>query len=100
MAKLSAAARKKISDSMRRAWAERRARQPGAGPAAPSRSQPPKRASPSGNHALSRITQATDALKRLTLADLRSLSSHKGAAAHVADLARLASDLKGLLGRS
>jgi hypothetical protein len=95
MRKLSAASRKKISESMRKAWAARRAKQAGGRTAV--RSPAMAKLAVSGNHANQAIAGAVSAIKRLTLADIRGLAHRKGSVEQVTELEQLAIDLKELL---
>lgn len=96
MPKLSAEARKKISESMRKAWAARRAKQQGANGSVARTLTAPKPAA-SRNHAGMAIDRALSAIKTLTLGDIQSLAQRKGSVERVTELARLATDLRGLL---
>lgn len=100
MPKLSAAARKKISDSMRKAWAARRAKGQGVSGPGARRPAATKSAATSGNHAGTAIGGAIAAIKTLTLGDIHDLARRKGSAEQLTELARLAIDLKGLLASS
>lgn len=95
MPKLSAAARKRISESMRKAWAARRAKQAGGGESA--RTPSMAKSATSSNHANRAIAGAVSAIKRLTLGDIQMLAHRRGSVEQVTELARLATDLQGLL---
>lgn len=87
--RLSAEAKKRIAEAVRRSWIARRAgRVGGAG----------KVGRVAGGHGiLAAIDQASNALRSLTLDDLRPLAGRRDAVARLDDLATLASDLKRLI---
>lgn len=95
MPKLSAAARKKISESMRKAWAARRAKQAGGGLV--TRTSSMAKSAASSTHAGQAIAGAVSAIKRLTLGDIQGLAHRRGSVDQVAELVSLATELKGLL---
>jgi hypothetical protein len=86
---LSAAAKRRIAEAVKRSWASRRA-----GRAA----LPAKGAlGSSGSGILTSIQQASLAIRSLTLDDLRPLAGRKDAAAQLAELAGLVSDLRRMI---
>jgi hypothetical protein len=90
--RLSASAKRRIADAVKRAWAVRRAgKTTGAGAKV-------GRVSPA--HGLpASIQAASAALRSLTLDDLRPLAGRQDAAKQLEELAGLASDLRRLLAR-
>jgi hypothetical protein len=89
--RLSADAKRRIAEAVKRSWASRRAGRPvspakGGGVSA-------------GAGILLSIQQASRALRSLTLDDLRPLAGRKDAAAHLEELAGLATDLRRLIAR-
>ncbi|MFZ5862950.1 MAG: hypothetical protein ACOYXR_08940 [Nitrospirota bacterium] len=88
--KLSAAAKQRIAEAVKRSWALRRAGRTGATVSG-------GRGSAGGARILASIQQASRALRSLTLDDLRPLAGRKDAAAQLAELAGLASDLRRLI---
>ncbi|MFZ5877245.1 MAG: hypothetical protein ACOYXU_12680 [Nitrospirota bacterium] len=125
MAKLSDESKKKISDSVKKSWALRRARMAKKAKAvrrlsadakrriseAVKRSWASRRAGRAASSAakgggvsassgvLASIRQASRSLRSLTLDDLRPLAGRKDAAAHLDELAGLVSDLRRLIAR-
>ncbi len=88
---LSAAAKRRIAEAVKRSWALRRAGQ-AESPAKEGRGS-------AGAGILALIQQASQALRALTLDDLRPLAGRKDAAAQLEDLAGLASDLRRMLAK-
>ncbi len=89
--RLSAAAKRRIAEAVKRSWASRRA----GGAESPAKGA--RGSSVSG--ILASIQQASQALRSLTLDDLRPLSGRKDAAAQLAELSGLALDLRRLIAR-
>jgi len=87
--RLSADAKRRIAASVKRSWAARRAGRPvGSGKGRQSLREP---------HILAAVQRASQALRSLTLADLRPLAGRRDAALQLDELATLASDLKRLI---
>jgi hypothetical protein len=86
---LSAAAKRRIAEAVKRSWASRRA----GGAALPAKGA---RGS-AGSGILASVQQASQAIRSLTLDDLRPLAGRKDAAAHLAELAGLVSDLRRMI---
>jgi hypothetical protein len=86
---LSAAAKRRIAAAVKRSWASRRA----------GRAESPVKGErgAAGAGILASIQQASQALRALTLEDLRPLAGRKDAAAQLEDLAGLASDLRRMI---
>ncbi|MEW6681596.1 MAG: hypothetical protein AB1451_01540 [Nitrospirota bacterium] len=78
--RLSADARRRIAEAVKRSWATRRAGRPIA-----------------DRGILAAVERASQALRSLTLADLRPLTGRRDAAVRLDELAALASDLKRLI---
>jgi hypothetical protein len=89
--RLSADAKRRIAEAVKRSWAERRTR----------RAASPVRATgvSAGSGILASIQQASRTLRSLTFDDLRPLAGRKDAAAHLEELAGLVSDLRRLIAR-
>jgi hypothetical protein len=88
---LSAAAKRRIAAAVKRSWASRRAGR-AESPAKEGRGS-------AGAGILASIQQASQALRALTLDDLRPLAGRKDAAAQLEDLAGLASDLRRMIAK-
>lgn len=78
--RLSADARRRIAEAVKRSWVTRRAGRPIA-----------------DRGILAAVERASQALRSLTLADLRPLTGRRDAAVRLDELAALASDLKRLI---
>jgi hypothetical protein len=88
---LSADAKRRIAEGVRRSWASRRTGRAG--------SLEKGRGASSRAGILASIQQASRALRSLTLDDLRPLAGRRDAAAHLEELAGLATDLRRLIAR-
>jgi hypothetical protein len=89
--RLSADSRRRIAEAVKRSWATRRAG-PGVGAG--------KLGRPIADVAiLAAVEQASQALRSLTLADLRPLAGRRDAVVRLDELATLASDLRRLIAR-
>lgn len=89
---LSAAAKRRIAAAVKRSWASRRRAGRAESPAKDGRGS-------AGAGILASIQQASQALRALTLDDLRPLAGRKDAAAQLEDLAGLASDLRRMIAK-
>lgn len=90
--RLSASAKRRIAEAVKRSWALRRT----GGGELPVKGA--REAAASG--ILASVQQASRAIRSLTLDDLRPLAGRKDAAAQLAELAGLASDLRRLIAKS